>query len=107
MERNRQLTDQARPPALQLAALSKREKVVAAKFAAGMTHREVGALYDQITRLRAEGVAIMFCSHRLDEVSHLADRITVLRDGAVVRRAVRGELTEAAHLVERAVAQCR
>ena len=59
-----------------------------------LTHREVGALYDQIDRLRADGVAIMFCSHRLDEVAHLADRITVLRDGSVVGRALRGEMTE-------------
>ena len=59
-----------------------------------LTHREVGALYDQIDRLRAAGVAIMFCSHRLDEVVHLADRITVLRDGSVVHRALRGEMTE-------------
>ncbi len=59
-----------------------------------LTHREVGALYEQIDRLRASGVAIMFCSHRLDEVVHLADRITVLRDGSVVHRAVRGEMNE-------------
>lgn len=59
-----------------------------------LTHREVGTLYAQIDRLRAEGVAILYCSHRLDEVAHLADRITVLRDGRVVRRALRGELTE-------------
>ncbi|AGT10161.1 sugar ABC transporter ATP-binding protein [Paracoccus aminophilus] len=59
-----------------------------------LTHREVGALYDQIDRLRAAGVALMFCSHRLDEVAHLADRITVLRDGSVVARAMRGEMSE-------------
>ncbi len=61
---------------------------------AALTHREVEALYAQVDRLRADGVALMFCSHRLDEVVRLADRITVLRDGAVVRRADRGELTE-------------
>lgn len=59
-----------------------------------LTHREVGTLYEQIDRLRADGVAILYCSHRLDEVAHLADRITVLRDGRVVRQAVRGELDE-------------
>lgn len=59
-----------------------------------LTHREVGALYEQVNRLRDAGVAIMFCSHRLDEVAHLADRITVLRDGRVVQRALRGELSE-------------
>ncbi|MTH65560.1 sugar ABC transporter ATP-binding protein [Paracoccus shanxieyensis] len=59
-----------------------------------LTHREVGTLYEQVDRLRAQGVAILYCSHRLDEVAHLADRITVLRDGRVVRQALRGELTE-------------
>ena len=61
---------------------------------AALTHREVEALYAQVDRLRAEGVALMFCSHRLDEVARLADRVTVLRDGTVVRRALRGELSE-------------
>ncbi|AXC49583.1 sugar ABC transporter ATP-binding protein [Paracoccus suum] len=58
-----------------------------------LTHREVGTLYDLIDRLRGQGVAILYCSHRLDEVERLADRITVLRDGTVVRSALRGELT--------------
>ncbi|WBU61998.1 sugar ABC transporter ATP-binding protein [Paracoccus albus] len=76
-------------------ALSRNARVlIMDEPSAALTHREVDALYAQVDRLRAEGVALMFCSHRLDEVSHLADRITVLRDGSVVRQAVRGELTE-------------
>ena len=76
-------------------ALSRRARVlIMDEPSAALTHREVEALYAQVDRLRAEGVALMFCSHRLDEVARLADRITVLRDGAVVRRASRGELTE-------------
>ncbi|MFD1880482.1 sugar ABC transporter ATP-binding protein [Paracoccus pacificus] len=76
-------------------ALSRRALVlIMDEPSAVLTDREVGALYDQIERLRREGVAVMFCSHRLDEVAHLADRITVLRDGTVVRRALRGEMTE-------------
>lgn len=59
-----------------------------------LTGREVQILFRQIERLRDSGVALLYTSHRLEEVSHLADRITVLRDGAVVRRALRGELTE-------------
>ena len=59
-----------------------------------LTHREVEILFRQIDRLRASGVALLFTSHRLDEVSRIADRVTVLRDGAVVRRASKGELTE-------------
>ena len=34
-----------------------------------------------IRRLRAQGVGIVYISHRLDEVLAIADRITVLRDG--------------------------
>lgn len=76
-------------------ALSRRARVlIMDEPSAALTHREVDALYAQVDRLRAEGVALMFCSHRLDEVVRLADRITVLRDGQVVRRALRGELTE-------------
>ncbi|WP_374299934.1 sugar ABC transporter ATP-binding protein [Paracoccus sp. (in: a-proteobacteria)] len=76
-------------------ALSRKARVlIMDEPSAVLTHREVGALYAQIDRLRSEGAAILYCSHRLDEVAHLADRITVLRDGRVVRRALRGELTE-------------
>ena len=59
-----------------------------------LTQREVQVLFRMIDKLRTAGVALLYTSHRLDEVSHLADRITVLRDGAVVRRAQRGELSE-------------
>ncbi|MBB1491296.1 sugar ABC transporter ATP-binding protein [Paracoccus sp. MC1854] len=76
-------------------ALSRQARVlIMDEPSAALTHREVDALYAQVDRLRVEGVALMFCSHRLDEVARLADRITVLRDGSVVRRALRGELTE-------------
>ncbi|WP_134680406.1 sugar ABC transporter ATP-binding protein [Paracoccus ravus] len=76
-------------------ALSRKARVlIMDEPSAVLTHREVGALYEQIDRLRAQGVAILYCSHRLDEVAHLADRITVLRDGRVVRQALRGELDE-------------
>ena len=76
-------------------ALSRNARVlIMDEPSAALTHREVGALYAQVDQLRAAGVALMFCSHRLDEVARLADRITVLRDGAVVRRAGRGEMTE-------------
>ncbi|NHF73104.1 sugar ABC transporter ATP-binding protein [Paracoccus xiamenensis] len=76
-------------------ALSRKARVlIMDEPSAALTHREVEALYAQVDRLRAEGVALIFCSHRMDEVSRLADRITVLRDGTVVQRALRGEMTE-------------
>nr|WP_281493626.1 sugar ABC transporter ATP-binding protein [Ancylobacter koreensis] len=76
-------------------ALSRKARVlIMDEPSAVLTHKEVEVLFRQIERLRAQGVALLYTSHRLEEVTHLADRITVLRDGAVVRRALRGELTE-------------
>ena len=45
---------------------------------------EVDYLYGLVDKLRADGAAIIYISHRLDEVSRLADRVTVLRDGGLV-----------------------
>jgi ABC-type sugar transport system ATPase subunit len=51
---------------------------------AALTPHEVTLLFETIARLRAQGVAIIYISHRLDEVERIAQRITVLRDGNVV-----------------------
>jgi ABC-type sugar transport system ATPase subunit len=50
---------------------------------AALAHAEVEQLFAFLRALRAQGVAIIYISHRLDEVLDLADRITVLRDGRV------------------------
>lgn len=76
-------------------ALSRNARVlIMDEPSAVLTTREVDVLFAQIERLRAAGVALLYTSHRLEEVSHLADRITVLRDGAVVRQALRDALSE-------------
>lgn len=76
-------------------ALSRNARVlIMDEPSAVLTGHEVEVLFRQIDRLRTQGVALLYTSHRLDEVVHLADRITVLRDGAVVRQALRGEMTE-------------
>jgi ABC-type sugar transport system ATPase subunit len=49
-----------------------------------LSNQEIERLYDLIFRLKSEGVAIIFISHKLDEVLRVADRITVLRDGNLV-----------------------
>jgi ribose transport system ATP-binding protein len=49
-----------------------------------LTSREVDMLFEQITRLRARGVAIIYISHRLEELAQVAQRIAVLRDGRLV-----------------------
>jgi ABC-type sugar transport system ATPase subunit len=45
--------------------------------------RETDALLSIIRALAAEGTAVLFVSHRLDEATRIADRLTVLRDGQV------------------------
>lgn len=49
-----------------------------------LTAREVDLLFTQIQRLRARGVAIVYISHRLEELQQVAQRIAVLRDGKLV-----------------------
>lgn len=49
-----------------------------------LTGREVDILFDQIKRLREQGVAILYISHKLDEIKAIADRVTVLRDGRLI-----------------------
>ncbi|HEV3172492.1 MAG TPA: sugar ABC transporter ATP-binding protein [Actinocrinis sp.] len=46
--------------------------------------REVKTLFSVISALRSQGIAVVFVSHRLDELYEICDRVTVLRDGAVV-----------------------
>ncbi|GAB0117715.1 sugar ABC transporter ATP-binding protein [Acidisoma sp. 7E03] len=53
--------------------------------------REVELLFDRLRRLRDEGVAIIYISHRLEEIFSLCDRLTVIKDGRwVATRNVRG-----------------
>jgi ABC-type sugar transport system ATPase subunit len=49
-----------------------------------LTDDEVQALFAAMARLREQGVAVIFVSHRLNEVFAVADRITILRDGQTV-----------------------
>ncbi len=49
-----------------------------------LTAREVELLFEQIERLRERGVAIVYISHRLEELARVAERIAVLRDGRLV-----------------------
>ncbi len=51
---------------------------------AALTEADVTRLFDIVRRLKSRGVAIIYISHRLDEIFALADRVTVLRDGAFV-----------------------
>ncbi|OKI30553.1 sugar ABC transporter ATP-binding protein [Streptomyces sp. CB03911] len=48
-----------------------------------LSEHEVDALFSLIRRLRDQGIAIIYVSHRMKEIFQLADRIAVLRDGAL------------------------
>ncbi|GGA69508.1 ribose import ATP-binding protein RbsA [Pseudoclavibacter endophyticus] len=51
---------------------------------ASLTDTEIRDLFETLRRLRAEGVAIVYVSHRLDEVFELCDRLTVMRNGRTI-----------------------
>lgn len=51
---------------------------------ASLAKHEAESLFALIERLKAKGIAIVYISHRMDEIYRIADRITVLRDGSRV-----------------------
>lgn len=51
---------------------------------ASLSEHETTTLFATLRRLRAQGVGIIYISHRLEEIRRLADRVTVLRDGRTV-----------------------
>ena len=60
---------------------------------AALSGAEVERLFEVVRGLRDEGAAIMFISHRFEEVFELADRVTVMRDGRYVADHVTAEMT--------------
>jgi len=58
-----------------------------------LSEAEVEYLFKVIRGLRAHNVAVIYISHRLDEIFFIADRITVLRDGRVVGTSLAPEIT--------------
>ncbi|TPE53022.1 sugar ABC transporter ATP-binding protein [Amaricoccus solimangrovi] len=61
---------------------------------AALSHKEIEELYELVERLRAEGKAILFISHKFDEIFRIADRYTVFRDGALVGAGHMADVTE-------------
>jgi ribose transport system ATP-binding protein len=66
-------------------ALTERARVlILDEPTAALSDTEVARLFAVLRRLRTEGVAMVYITHRLDEVATIADRVQVLRDGQVV-----------------------
>jgi ribose transport system ATP-binding protein len=59
---------------------------------AALGGEETQLLFRQIERLKADGVAIIYISHRLDEIRQIADRVVVMRDGAKVQEFDSGDV---------------
>jgi ribose transport system ATP-binding protein len=51
-----------------------------------LAHHEVAALFDLVRKLTARGVAVIYITHRLQELRDIADTVSVLRDGKFVGR---------------------
>ncbi|SDE99256.1 sugar ABC transporter ATP-binding protein [Limimaricola pyoseonensis] len=69
---------------------------------AALSQAEIEELYELVDRLKAEGKAILFISHKFDEIFRIADRYTVFRDGEMVDAGLIADVTEA-QLVEKMV----
>jgi rhamnose transport system ATP-binding protein len=61
---------------------------------AALSHKEIHELYDLVETLKAQGKAILFISHKFDEVFRIADRYTVFRDGQFVGEGAMADATE-------------
>jgi rhamnose transport system ATP-binding protein len=71
---------------------------------AALSAHEVDELFAIVRQLRERGVAILFVSHRLEEIFEIADRLTIFRDGMHIITAPVGEMTTEAiirHMVGR------
>ena len=51
---------------------------------ASLTETEVNALFEIIRKLKAQGVSIVYISHRMEEIFEVCDRVTVIRDGQFI-----------------------
>jgi ABC-type sugar transport system ATPase subunit len=75
---------------------------------AALENREIARLFAVLRRLKDQGTAIVYVSHRLEEIVELADRCTVLRDGrvaALVRRGAFGSADLVVAMTGRAAEQ--
>ena len=102
----RQLVRQLRVGDQQLVEIAKAlslqtEILIMDEPTSALTEGEVARLYRVIDRLRAQGVTIVYISHKMDEIFRLADRITVMRDGQVVKTLAREKTNprEVTHLM--------
>lgn len=60
------------------------ELIVMDEPTATLSEKEVEYLFKQIDRLKSQGIAVIYISHRLNEILRVSDSLTVLRDGSLI-----------------------
>jgi len=76
-------------------ALVRRARLIAMdEPTASLSAEEAGRLFQIIRELSSDGIAILYVSHRLDEIMDLCDRVTVFKDGVRVLHADRAAMTK-------------
>ena len=75
-------------------ALSKNSKIlIMDEPTSPLTPNEVGKLFDIVKKLKDQGMAIIFISHRLEEIRAIADQVTIFRDGDLITTKKINEIT--------------
>lgn len=69
---------------------------------AALTDPEIETLFSRMKALSAQGVGILYVSHRMEEIRRIADRVTVMRDGRHISTRPTAEVTRAAMMREMA-----
>ncbi len=62
---------------------------------AALSQKEIEELYELVEELKGQGKAILFISHKFDEIFRIADKYTVFRDGALVGQGAIADVSEA------------
>ena len=78
--------------ALARAVSSDAKMVIMDESTSSLDEREVELLFTVVRKLRDDGRAVIFVSHRLDELYALCDRVTVMRDGQTVAQSTMAEM---------------
>jgi ABC-type sugar transport system ATPase subunit len=84
---DRQLVEIAR------AVVEAKRVIVMDEPTSSLTNQEVGELFRLIRDLKSRGLAVIYISHRLEELPEIADRLTIMRDGRAVYTGPWGEIT--------------
>ncbi len=80
--------------AISRALLNDAKLIIMDEPTTGLTKKEVKILFDLIRELQSRGIAILFVSHKLDEVFEIAERYTIFRSGHNVATGYTQDLTQ-------------